>query len=198
MDDADIVTADSPSTAIVESADIVQWQAPDPRLLRVWLLLLDLPAGTAATLLLIGNTLAWRFDGPLSLRIVLIALLSVALLGWLLLRAYIARALAHQAWALADDGLLLRRGVWWQHQMFVPRARIQHTDVTVGPVARRYGLATLVVHTSGTRTQKLDVEGLTPPLALALRERLLKREQAVDIGRSLLEQTPPGAVDGGS
>lgn len=196
MDDTASLNTERPDPAIVDSTDSQRWQLPDPRLRRVWLLLLHLSAGLCAVLLSAGNALAWRFDGPLALRVVLAALLSVVLIGWLLLRAYIVRAFAQQAWALADDGLLLRRGVWWQHQIFVPRARIQHTDVTVGPVARRYGLATLVVHTSGTRTQNLDVEGLTPPQALALRERLLQREPAVDSGRSPLAAAPSGTSDG--
>jgi uncharacterized protein len=76
---------------------------------------------------------------------------------------------------LLPDGLLLRRGVWWRKESFVPRARIQHTDVDEGPIARRFGIATLKVFTAGSEVSELEVEGLAKADALALRDRLLGR-----------------------
>jgi uncharacterized protein len=98
------------------------------------------------------------------------AVLLVRLLaGWR--RRYAARFRC----VLLPDGLLLRRGVWWRKESFVPRARIQHTDVDEGPIARRFGIATLKVFTAGSEVSELEVEGLAKPDALALRDRLLGR-----------------------
>ena len=54
-------------------------------------------------------------------------------------------------WRLGEDGLEIWRGVIWRHQLSVPRARVQHADVVQGPLQRHYGIATLIVHTAGTK-----------------------------------------------
>ena len=77
---------------------------------------------------------------------------------------------------LLPDGLLLKRGVLWQTETFVPRPRIQHTDVDEGPIARHFGIATLKIFTAGTQIGQLQVEGLPRESALALRDRLLGRD----------------------
>lgn len=77
---------------------------------------------------------------------------------------------------LLPDGVLLRRGVFWQTETFVPRPRIQHTEVQEGPVARRFGIATLKIFTAGAQVGELAVAGLPRESALALRDRLLGRD----------------------
>ena len=108
----------------------------------------------------------------------LLALLSI-LVGTLVLRLsiqYHRRALQRFYCALLPDGLRIRRGVWWQVETFVPRVRIQHTDVTQGPIARHFGMATLKVFTAGTQLAEIQVEGLPHVDALALRDLLLGRD----------------------
>jgi hypothetical protein len=76
---------------------------------------------------------------------------------------------------LLPDGLLVGRGVWWQSETFVPRARIQHTEVRHGPIARHFGIATLRVFTAGSLIGVVEVDGLAGKEALALRDALLGR-----------------------
>jgi len=78
-------------------------------------------------------------------------------------------------------GLDLWRGVFWRRVISVPRSRVQHTDVTQGPLQRKYGLATLTVHTAGTEHAKVEVAGLSHATALAVRDYLLCREDD-DVG----------------
>jgi hypothetical protein len=68
---------------------------------------------------------------------------------------------------------VIRSGVWFQHVRTVPRARVQHTDVERGPIERRYGLATLVVHTAGHQDSEIRLEGLAHATAVAIRDHLL-------------------------
>jgi membrane protein YdbS with pleckstrin-like domain len=75
-----------------------------------------------------------------------------------------------------DEGLEFVRGRWWQHRISIPRARIQHTDVTQGPFERWLGLGTLVIYTAGTHHAAVPIEGLPHAAALALRDALLSRE----------------------
>jgi membrane protein YdbS with pleckstrin-like domain len=85
---------------------------------------------------------------------------------------------AHMGYQLDDDGLRLRRGVVWQTVTHVPRSRVQHTDVSQGPLERRYGLGTLVVYTAGTQHARVALPGLAHEVATALRDEL--RAERVD------------------
>ena len=78
----------------------------------------------------------------------------------------------HRGYQISENGLQIRKGVWWRAIIDVPRSRVQHTDVTQGPVQRRFGLGTLVVHTAGTMSATVQLEGLGHETALALRDRL--------------------------
>jgi membrane protein YdbS with pleckstrin-like domain len=93
----------------------------------------------------------------------------VAALGAALARARARRTL----WKLDARGLQVRRGLVWKHELLVPRSRVQHLDIERGPIERRFGLATLVVHTAGTRMHALRQPGLPDADALALRDALL-------------------------
>ncbi len=93
----------------------------------------------------------------------------VAVLGALLGRARARRT----HWKLDTRGLQVRRGLVWKHELLVPRSRVQHLDLERGPIERRFGLATLVVHTAGTRLHALRQPGLRDADAVALRDALL-------------------------
>jgi membrane protein YdbS with pleckstrin-like domain len=83
-------------------------------------------------------------------------------------------------WRLDDDGLRLRRGRWWRHERMVPRARVQHLDIERGPIERRFGLATLVVHTAGTAHGALRQAGFAEADAMQLREALVPERREHD------------------
>ena len=82
----------------------------------------------------------------------------------------------HSSYRLDDEGIEIRRGVFWQEIVNVPRSRVQHTDVSQGPLERRYGLGTLVIYTAGTDHARVALSGLDHGLALQIREHLLPRE----------------------
>jgi membrane protein YdbS with pleckstrin-like domain len=135
--------------------------------------------GTALGLLL-GAGLAFFVGWPLLTKGLDLAwwqgLLAMAAL-WLLLGAlgaWIAyRRWKSSAWKLDGTGLHFRRGRAWRKEMLVPRSRVQHLDIERGPIERRYGLATLIVHTAGTRQHALRVGGLEDADAVALRDALV-------------------------
>ena len=72
-----------------------------------------------------------------------------------------------------DLGIEIRRGVFWRAVVNIPRSRVQHTDVSQGPLERRFGLGTLVVFTAGTDHAKVSLQGLEYDLALRIRQHLL-------------------------
>jgi uncharacterized protein len=101
------------------------------------------------------------------------------LIAWLAWR-YANAAMARFGYALLEDGLWLEQGVYWRKAVFVPRVRVQHTEVGHGPLDRKMGLASLVVHTAGMRVQHLKIPGLSEASAHQLRDALLQRTQPAD------------------
>ncbi|PZU23099.1 MAG: hypothetical protein DI584_15320, partial [Stenotrophomonas sp.] len=62
-------------------------------------------------------------------------------------------------WRLDAQSLGVRRGHMWQSESHVPVSRVQHLDLRRGPLERMAGLATLIVHTAGTRMNTVAVAG---------------------------------------
>jgi uncharacterized protein len=83
-------------------------------------------------------------------------------------------------WKLDDEALHVRRGKTWFKQICLPRSRVQHLDFERGPLERRYGLATLVVHTAGSRERALRQSGLLLADAEYLRDVLVPKDQGHD------------------
>jgi membrane protein YdbS with pleckstrin-like domain len=79
----------------------------------------------------------------------------------------------HVFYRIDDQGIEIRRGVYWRQVINVPRSRVQHTDVSQGPLERRFGLGTLVIYTAGTDHAKVTLAGLDHGVALRLREQLM-------------------------
>lgn len=74
----------------------------------------------------------------------------------------------------AIDGRLLRtvRGWLFHTDTVVPFVRVQHIDVTRGPVDKLFGTASLVVHTAGTHNSVVVLPGLSPERAAEIREAI--------------------------
>ncbi len=117
-----------------------------------------------------GDFKAHMLMWPLSL-----SLLSFVVFFW---RARVA--FANSRWMLDADGLRVRRSRYWRREILIPRARVQHLDVERGPIERRYGLATLIVHTAGTRMQALRQPGFDEATAARLRDALVPRHRETD------------------
>jgi membrane protein YdbS with pleckstrin-like domain len=84
---------------------------------------------------------------------------------------------AHASYRVDAEGLEIRRGVYFRVVINVPRSRIQHTDVSLGPLQRRLDLATLHVHTAGTENAEVALPGLAHQTALLIRDHLLPRQR---------------------
>lgn len=131
---------------------------------RICAIVVALPALAGSTVLAILE-LWWLVPVPI---------VPLLMLPWLTAvygRAYVARFRCQ----LQPAGILIHRGVWWRAQIFVPRGRVQHTDVDQGPLARRHGMATLKIFTAGSVHSLIEVEGLRLADALHLRDDMLER-----------------------
>lgn len=83
-------------------------------------------------------------------------------------------------WKLDEDGFATRRGGLWRSETLVPVPRVQHLDLERGPLERQLGLATLVVHTAGTRMAAVKLPLLALADAEALRAHLARQVETDD------------------
>jgi membrane protein YdbS with pleckstrin-like domain len=82
------------------------------------------------------------------------------------------RRYSHWGYSQGEDRLRITRGHILLSDTVVPFGRIQHIDVEQGPIQRRYGLATLSLHTAGNHNSTVSLPGLLHGDALAMRETI--------------------------
>ncbi len=106
--------------------------------------------------------------------------LVATLVAALLFDAHARAAYARYRVSRVIDGVQVERGVIWRSLVFVPDARIQHTEVNQGPLDRRWGMARLSIYTAATHYGAVSAPGLHHADALALRDELIGRS-GVDV-----------------
>ena len=167
-------TVEAPLVAALTEAD--DWQAL-PRRARALFI-----AGTATGFAL-SAAVAVSVLGLVAMPVLLwwappaCALLGAAFGAWLGDRRY-----RHTRWILDADGFGLRRGRLWQSDTRVPGSRVQHLDIRRGPLERRCRLATLIIHTAGTRHSEVALSGLDDGDAERLRDQLARQTDDDDDG----------------
>ena len=62
------------------------------------------------------------------------------------------------------------RGWLFHTDTIVPFVRVQHIDVTRGPLDKMFGTASLIVHTAGTHNSIVRLPGLAPERAAEIRD----------------------------
>jgi membrane protein YdbS with pleckstrin-like domain len=113
------------------------------------------------------------FGGPLRLAVSFGAtVIALGLLGWWS-HKWPVISYRHTFYRVDQQGIEIRRGVVWRRVVNVPRSRVQHTDVSQGPLQRTYALGTLVIYTAGTDHAKVELPGLSRARALLIRDHLL-------------------------
>ena len=71
---------------------------------------------------------------------------------------------------LTPSLLQVVRGWLFHVDTVVPFVRVQHIDVTRGPLDKAFGTASLVVHTAGTHNSIVRLPGLAPGRAAEIRD----------------------------
>jgi membrane protein YdbS with pleckstrin-like domain len=102
--------------------------------------------------------------GGLSIAVPLLALMAVIFIPH--------RRWGRLGYALHPKMLQVVRGWLFHTDTVVPLIRVQHIDVTRGPLDKAFGTATLVVHTAGTHNSIVTLPGLAPDKASAIRDEI--------------------------
>jgi membrane protein YdbS with pleckstrin-like domain len=123
----------------------------------------------------VGEAILYRQELPNGIAAAVAVLIAI----WLVAIAP-PRRFAHWGFALDDRELHIAHGWLTRVHTIVPIGRVQHIDLTQGPIERGCGVATLVLHTAGTDHSLVTVPGLAREQAEAVRDRI----------RSAIEASP--------
>ncbi|MGW1289247.1 PH domain-containing protein [Streptomyces sp. NPDC002586] len=153
--------------------DELVWRGLQPALVRVRRLFV---VGGTVVLAVAAGLLLGLLVGPAWATFALLPL-AFAAWSWRLLERN------WRSWRYAEraDDLLISRGVLWREETVVPYGRMQMVEVTSGPVERRFGLATVELHTAAAATDA-TIPGLDPAEAERLRDRLTELGEARSAG----------------
>jgi membrane protein YdbS with pleckstrin-like domain len=80
-----------------------------------------------------------------------------------------------RTWRKTEGTVELRNGVIWKRHTMLPRNRVQNVTINSGPIRRRFGLVTVVVHSAGATTPNITLEGFPAANGEALQAELLAR-----------------------
>lgn len=130
--------------------------------LRFRLLLLWVPLLIGALVLDNAALDETPYYGAASIVMAAIAALAVAIAP--------QRIYRRLRYGLTERLLQVVRGWLFHTDTIVPFVRVQHLDVTRGPLDKMFGTATLIVHTAGTRNSVVTVPGLAPGRAAEIRD----------------------------
>ncbi|WP_331780055.1 PH domain-containing protein [Kocuria flava] len=146
---------------------------------------LVLVSGLAATLFwtaAVGWPAVLVATGTWSAPLPLLALppAAVLLIGAVSL-ALAPRRVRAIGYAERGEDLLVRRGLLYQRVTVIPYGRMQYVDVSVSPLQRALGLATVRLHTAAVGSHA-EIPGVEHAEAARLRERLTARGEALLAG----------------
>jgi len=115
---------------------------------------------------------------PAPVRAGLLAIPVMILVVGILVTAMLMIRVRYKGYAMREHDMVFRTGLFWRKTTVLPFNRIQHAEVTHGPLQRRFGLATLKFFTAGGATVDLNIEGIEAGEAERLREETLRRSAA--------------------
>lgn len=151
-----------PMTA--ETATLSPVEPGYKQVLRVRAMIFWLPLLIAAIIADLVFLLPTPFYGLPSVGIAFLAAMAILVVP--------SRRYQRLGYALHPTLLQVVRGWLFHADTMVPLVRVQHIDVTRGPLDKMFGTADLVVHTAGTHNSVVVLPGLAPERAAEIRDEI--------------------------
>lgn len=85
------------------------------------------------------------------------------------------KAFQNLSYAIRGHDLIHRSGWFVERIRTAPFNRVQHSNVTAGPLERRYDLATLILYTAGTEGADIRIAGLKREDAFRLKDWITQK-----------------------
>lgn len=159
----------------VPTLDDEPWQHVSPRYatqLRIYLLIYGLVFTAAPWLLVVVEDAATAWVAPLSA--------SLAVFFVVLFVFWVPRRVRHTRYLLRQLDMHMQTGLLWRRTTSVGINRVQHLEITQGPVERGLGLSRLVLYTAGGMKSDLVLPGLVSETARRLKVQILNTAELAD------------------
>ncbi len=124
-----------------------------------------------------GISAWWLLEIPQQLREQALFIWGTVLLFMTLLPLYRFKATRAISYSIRDHDLVLKSGLFWQKEVIQPIRRIQHVELTRGPLEKRLGLANVRLFSAGTSGATFTIPGLRLITAARIRRYVLKAER---------------------
>ncbi len=108
-------------------------------------------------------------------QVFLLAIPALLLLLAFLISALVIKKARIKGIALRDHDIASRSGLFWRKTVLLAFDRVQHVEVSSGPLQRKYGLASLKFFTAGGSGVDLKVDGLQRERAEQVRAYILDK-----------------------
>ncbi len=118
-------------------------------------------AGILIVLVFITEIPAWMYFVPW--LVLLIYVFTIELLGFKI-----------KGYAIREKDVSYKSGLIWYSMTSIPFNRIQHCEVSQGPLGRLFDLASVKVYTAGGSSSDLVIRGLQKDKAHRLRDYITK------------------------
>ncbi len=126
-----------------------------------WGIFFLLAAGVLTFVMISTEAKIWMLFTPWLVLLTLILILEI-------------RGFGIKGYALREKDITYKSGLIFFHMASIPFNRIQHCEVTQGPLARLFDLASVKVYTAGGSSSDLSISGLTKERAQKLRDFITK------------------------
>jgi membrane protein YdbS with pleckstrin-like domain len=114
-----------------------------------------------------------KIDLPYWIYLIVVGLSSLSLI-------YSYTSASAKGYVLRDNDLIYKEGLIWKKQTGVSFKRVQHIDITHGPMERKFAIATIKFFTAGGSLADLKISGLPKDDAETLRSHILKKTGSND------------------
>lgn len=173
------------AAAVVPAMDSLEsetWQPVSPRYateLRISILIYS-------ALFIAFPWLIYLLERNLPLNFIVAANVAVLLVFTFLAVVWVPKRVRFTQYLPRDLDMNMRKGCWWRTTTSLGINRIQHMEVTQGPIERWLGLSKLALYTAGGHQSDLKLPGLETAEAKKLKARLLKRVAREEMDEELL------------
>jgi len=81
-------------------------------------------------------------------------------------------------YAIRQRDIIYNSGLFWQSSIVIPYNRVQHCEVSQGPIDRLFNLAEIKIYTAGGSSSDLSIGGLLPENAQRIKDFIVQKTAA--------------------
>lgn len=145
---------------------ILEYSPLEKNLLKadiIWSVLFFTVGFIVSLVLRYGFDAEWMIDYGMYVWFVLLFIMLISLV-------FVYFGFHRKSYAIRQKDIVYNSGLFWQSSIAIPFNRVQHCEVSQGPIDRFYNLAELKVFTAGGASSDLSISGLSPETAARIKD----------------------------